>query len=522
MRYDHLAMSEKAPVYQSLYRKWRPQKFSEVVGQHYTVQTLKNAITQGQISHAYLFAGPRGTGKTTIARIFAKAINCPKRKDGEPCDECPSCQRITRGSALDVIEIDGASNRGIDQIRQLREEVKFAPAEGRYKVYIIDEVHMLTHEAFNALLKTLEEPPERVIFIFATTEPHRVPPTVLSRCQAYEFKNIPAEQIETQLAQIAQAESYHVEADALRAIARHARGALRDALVLLEQLVSFKGDTTIVAEDLYEILGLPPQELLDEFLTALLLREGARALQLITDLAERGRDFDVFLEELLHRSRALLIDKLGASAVELPGSASDWIRLTDQLLELKREMRYAFDKRMLLEVKALQIADSSGAPPVKSAPVESQLSQSTGSQKSATATSVSPAKQKSSPTAVTKAPAPDPKRQGTDRWQELLERAKQERIAVHALLTEAQAHEREGALAIEYPQEYGFHKDRLEQPENLQFLRALVKEIYGDVPLKIGFTQERARIEPPTKSKAEALREKAELVRRAFDGEIRR
>ncbi len=516
-----MAEGQRTP-YQSLYRKWRPQKFSEVVGQQYTVQTLKNAIAQNQIAHAYLFAGPRGIGKTSIARIFAKAINCPKRTDGEPCNECPSCQRITRGSALDVIEIDGASNRGIDQIRQLREEVNFAPAEGRYKVYIIDEVHMLTNEAFNALLKTLEEPPERVIFIFATTEPHKVPPTVLSRCQAFEFKNIPQEMIEAQLAEIAKSEGFQVEETALRAIARHARGALRDALVLLEQLVSFKGHTTIVAQDLDEILGLPPQEILDEFLKALITADAPKALQLVADLAERGRDIEVFLEELLHRSRDVLVEKLSAKANEFPGRQEDWVRLTGALLELKRELRYAFDKRMFLEVKALQLArsPSTASATTETTPRESAPASSTKIPKTAPAAPASPARKRvSSAEQAPKERKPDK----SHHWQELLERVKKERIAVHALLTEAEAREREGTLWIEYSPEYSFHKDRLEQPENLQFMRSLVKEIYGNsVELKIGFSQDKATPETPPKSKAETLREKAELVRRTFEGEIRR
>ncbi len=516
-------MSRQIPVHQALYRKWRPQRFSEVVGQPYTVQTLKNAIAQGKITHAYLFAGPRGTGKTSVARIFAKAINCQKRKEAEPCNECPSCQRITRGSALDVIEIDGASNRGIDQIRQLREEVNFAPAEGRYKVYIIDEVHMLTNEAFNALLKTLEEPPERVIFIFATTEPHKVPATVLSRCQAFEFKNIPQEQISSHLAQIAHHEGLKIEEDALSAISRHARGALRDALVLLEQLVSFKGLKSIEAHDLYEILGLPPQELLDEFLKALLAADGTRALQLIADLAERGRDLELFVEELLHRSRDLLIEKLSAQAREFPGSAQDLVRLTGQLLEIKQQMRYAFEKRMFLEIKALELAHSQGkgvkSPPAPTAeaPSPPPAPRATPLKKRAPARAT-PAV--STPDPPPEEPPRDSTPEGSDRWQKLLERAKKEKIALHALLAEAQVREEEGTLRIEYSPDFSFHKDRLEQPENLRFLQSLAKEIYGNVQLKIGFSAGETRAEAPEKSKAEALREKAELVRRTFDGKI--
>ncbi|MFQ6117534.1 MAG: DNA polymerase III subunit gamma/tau [Candidatus Bipolaricaulia bacterium] len=252
-------------VQQALYRRWRPQRFGEVVDQEYTVKTLQNAVAQGRLHHAYLFAGPRGTGKTSVARILAKAINCEAPQDGEPCNECPTCRRIGRGISLDVIEIDGASNRGIDQIRQLREEVNFVPAETKYKVYIIDEVHMLTNEAFNALLKTLEEPPRRVIFIFATTEPHKLPPTVASRCQAFEFKLIPPELIERKLREICAAEGTAASSQALEAIARRARGSLRDAEVLIEQLASYKGAGEIGEEDLLQVLGLPSEELMADF-----------------------------------------------------------------------------------------------------------------------------------------------------------------------------------------------------------------------------------------------------------------
>jgi len=508
-------LAQEQTVYQALYRKWRPQKFSEVVGQSFTVQTLKNAIIQGEISHAYLFSGPRGIGKTSVARILAKAINCPNQQDGEPCNECPGCERITRGSAMDVIEIDGASNRGIDQIRQLREEVNFAPAESRYKVYIIDEVHMLTNEAFNALLKTLEEPPSHVVFVFATTEPHKVPPTVLSRCQAFEFKTIPQEQIEDHLVKVAQAEGIEADGEALSAIARHARGALRDALVLLEQLVSYKGRAQISAQDLYEVLGLPPEETLDAFLRALIARDGPKALSIIADLAERGRDFELFLEELLHRSRDFLIAKLSGQDDEQPDSAEDWVSLTGWLLEIKREMRYAFDKRIFLEVEALEIAQASASPkepPPPPAP-KGETAQAEG---------------KADPKPKQPAP-PQPRKKSRpksgkgDRWGELLERVKKEKIALHALLAEAAAREEEDELIIEYPPDYGFHKERLEQPENLNLLRVLVKEIYGEVRLTIGFQQASAEgSEPETKTKTEAAREKAELVRRIFEGKILR
>ena len=526
-------MSERANTRQALYRKWRPQRFSEVVDQRYTVQTLVNAISRGEISHAYLFSGPRGTGKTSVARIFAKAINCPNQKDGEPCNACPGCERITRGRALDVIEIDGASNRGIDQIRQLREEVNFAPAQSRYKIYIIDEVHMLTNEAFNALLKTLEEPPAHVIFVFATTEPHKVPATVLSRCQAFEFKTIPEEQIEAHLKEISQIEKIQIDEEALSAIARHARGALRDALVLLEQLVSYKGRETITAQDLYDMLGLPPTETLDRFLSALIAKDGEEALQTIEELAERGRDLELFLDEAVHRSRDHLIRRLQGTEPSLPGSTEDWIGLTGRLLELKREMRYAFDKRILLEVKALEIAraptletPAASAPKSAEKPAERSVAKAT-SRPETPAQPKRTQKQRPAEEPLSEPAAEEPESvepiAASDRWPTLLRRARREKPALYALLAEASSRPEGDALIIEYPPDFTFHKERLEQPENLQIIENLVREIYGDVRLTIGFSGAPSRTgDPNSEAKGDDLREKAELVRRVFDGEIQR
>ncbi len=238
----------------SLYRRWRPKRFSEVVGQDLVVATLRRAVALGKLHHAYLFAGQRGVGKTTLARILARAANCLSPEDGEPCNRCANCLRILSGQSLDVVEIDGASHRGIDQVRQLREEVAFLPAGSRYKVYIIDEVHMLTQEAFNALLKTLEEPPPHVIFMFATTEPHKVPPTVLSRCQAFWLQPIPEELIAQKVEEIARAEGFALGEGAAAFLARRAGGSLRDALVLLEQLGRAG---PITRERVESYLGLP-------------------------------------------------------------------------------------------------------------------------------------------------------------------------------------------------------------------------------------------------------------------------
>jgi len=251
--------------YQVTARKWRPQKFEEVVYQDHVSKTLKNSIEKGRVSHAYLFSGPRGTGKTTMARILAKALNCETGPTPSPCGECDNCREIRNSMSFDVIEIDGASNRGVNDIRELRENVNFAPVKAKYKIYIIDEVHMLTKEAFNALLKTLEEPPPHVVFIFATTEAHQVPDTILSRCQKYFFKKIPVDPIVRQLKNIIQHEGYRVSDRALFPIARAAEGSMRDAQSLMDQVISFSdsrkgGDTEISEMDALSILGIVPVE----------------------------------------------------------------------------------------------------------------------------------------------------------------------------------------------------------------------------------------------------------------------
>ena len=294
-------------AYVALYRQWRPQNFATLVGQQPVKQALTNALTSGRIAHAYLFAGPRGTGKTSTARILAKALNCEHGPTPNPCGQCDNCRRIAEGSSMDVFEIDAASNRGIDEIKTLRDQLAFTPVDCRYKVYIIDEVHMLTTEAFNALLKTLEEPPSHVIFILATTDPHKIPATIHSRCQRFDFRRVTVEEIVEHLAMVAQGSGLEAEEEALRLIAIQSEGGMRDALSLLDQCgVMAK---RITAATVREVLGIVGREALRELVAAVGRQDVPSALAQLSSLLEQGKDVRQILTELVEYLRALLLFK---------------------------------------------------------------------------------------------------------------------------------------------------------------------------------------------------------------------
>ena len=362
--------------YQVIARKYRPQRFSDVVGQEHVCQTLTNAIGQKRIAHAYLFVGPRGTGKTTIARIFAKCLNCTDGPSVDFDDTDPRCQEITEGRSLDVLEIDGASNRGIEEIRALRETVKYAPASSRFKIYIIDEVHMLTKEAFNALLKTLEEPPAHVKFMFATTEPEKVLATILSRCQRFDLRRIPVSLIAPHLAHISKLEKVKIDAAALEAIARGADGGLRDAESALDQLISFCGDQILEA-DVLSMFGLTAKGQILALARGILAGETERVLRELNDLAKHGKDLSRLFSELLEHFRNLLIYQVSggdlkllevseAETTALPVQSAlvttdSVARIMEVLTDAEGRLRDAPSKKIFIEVsliKAMQARNS--------------------------------------------------------------------------------------------------------------------------------------------------------------------
>ncbi|MBE9502262.1 MAG: DNA polymerase III subunit gamma/tau, partial [Chloroflexi bacterium] len=337
---------------QVFYRKWRPQTLAQVVGQEHVTRTLANALKTGRVAHAYLFCGPRGTGKTSTGRILSKAVNCLEGGKGEPCNACTLCQAISEGRAMDVVEIDAASNRGIDEIRDLRERVKYAPNMARYKVYIIDEVHMLTEPAANALLKTLEEPPPHVKFVLATTEPHKVPATILSRCQRFDFRRIPQDAMVSRLTDICEREDITIEPAALKLIARRATGSMRDAENMLEQLVAYHG-SKIELHQVQAVLGITGDPRTQELAKHIINRDMSAGLATINSVVRDGLDLRQFNRELVELLRGLLLMKAGAAeAVDLtPETVAEMKALTtgaslDQLsqaVKLFRQVEVDFD-----------------------------------------------------------------------------------------------------------------------------------------------------------------------------------
>lgn len=360
--------------YQALYRVWRPQTFEDLVGQDMITKTLKNALATKQTTHAYLFAGPRGTGKTSCAKLFAKALNCPNQVNGDPCNECETCKAITAGRLNDVIEIDAASNNGVEEIRDIRDKVKYAPTQADYKVYIIDEVHMLSTSAFNALLKTLEEPPANVVFILATTDPHKIPATIISRTQRFDFKRITSGAILERMEYILKQKQFEYDEQALNVIARAAEGGMRDALSILDQVLSF-GDNKVTLDNALLVTGSVTRENLIKYLSQVQNHETVAGLQTIHAILDEGKDSKRLLEDLINCCRDLLLYKQAPEMLEQTGSVmiddefksmaeksnpETLYRYIDTLNEQQENMRYSMHQSVYLEVLTVKLAKIDG------------------------------------------------------------------------------------------------------------------------------------------------------------------
>lgn len=360
--------------YQALYRVWRPQTFEDLVGQDMITKTLKNALATKQTTHAYLFAGPRGTGKTSCAKLFAKALNCPNQVNGDPCNKCETCKAITAGRLNDVIEIDAASNNGVEEIRDIRDKVKYAPTQADYKVYIIDEVHMLSTSAFNALLKTLEEPPANVVFILATTDPHKIPATIISRTQRFDFKRITSGAILERMEYILKQKQFEYDEKALNVIARAAEGGMRDALSILDQVLSF-GDNKVTLDNALLVTGSVTRENLIKYLSQVQNHETVAGLQTIHAILDEGKDSKRLLEDLINCCRDLLLYKQAPEMLEQTGSVmiddefksmaersnpETLYRYIDTLNEQQENMRYSMHQSVYLEVLTVKLAKIDG------------------------------------------------------------------------------------------------------------------------------------------------------------------
>ena len=461
----------------ALYRKYRPVDFDQTLGQEQVTRVLKNAVLDKNISHAYLFSGPRGVGKTSVARILAKALNCTARKGYNPCGKCPTCVGITEGRIIDLAEIDAASNRGIDEIRDLREKVKFTPTDASYKVFIIDEVHMLTKEAFNALLKTLEEPPGHAIFILATTEINKVPATIISRCQRHDFRRVKLADIVAKLSKIKKEEKINISDEALEIVAETSEGGFRDAESLLDQL-SGVGLKKIEESDIENILGLAPHKIVKEFTASCLSGDAKKALSVLEKATDGGVDLVVMTKALVEFMRKVTIVKVGTEAnvegtkeqvAEILKIAESTeierlLSFSDDLLWAQSAFKTSVDPRAVLSlVAAKSSAETKGPTMTEEKKLEPEYSPKTEEEQI----------KKSS-----RGKAKGNIEITNGKWKQFLLEVKSKNNTIYAFLRVAHPSYKNGELILVFP--YKFHKERIEEHKNKKIVESILEKVYGE------------------------------------------
>jgi DNA polymerase-3 subunit gamma/tau len=527
-------------TYLVMARKYRPQGFDEVVGQAHVTTTLKHAIQANRISHAYLFAGPRGTGKTTVARILAKALNCKEGPTSQPCNKCDSCKEITIGRGLDVMEIDGASNNSVDDIRTLRENIRYVPTQQKYKVYIIDEVHMLSDSAFNALLKTLEEPPAHAIFIFATTEPHKVPQTVLSRCQRFDFRRIPTTDLVDTIGDIAKKEGIEITKEASYILARRADGSLRDVLSLLDQVIAYGGESeptegekrSVTPGLVSETLGLVDQERLFEITDAIAQRDSAKGVSILDQLLDSGVDLPEFVNSLIQHLRNLLVSRVAGDSTALFDLSEDYIRkykeksslfsegdllrMIKVVADLNQNLKRASDPRILLEMTLMKLLKMESSVSLEEVISKLDLLRGCeprcGSLDSLAAPEGSPARKlksaargqsiKTEKIASSQAQEEDfpvttkplSLEQIQEGWNQVLGRIKKAKLSLWSLLKDGEIMQlADDTLTVEFHNGRNFHKKQAERKENFNLIQQALGDVF-DHPPRLKFELNEAKM----------------------------